>query len=153
MVRRVEFAAGAAAGVLTIISLLYVLFVPLVCVAYDKQGNCPSKTYRTIAQSGFPAWFWVLVICLTLLLGSGSAAAIAESRYGLQQYAPVLWVGAVLSLAACALTGGLGPFYFVAVVALGAAAYASILPRIRARNSMAPPDEPSGPSGPSRPSA
>jgi hypothetical protein len=145
MMRRIEYAAGASALVLSILTLLNVLFVPFVCtVTPDSNGKCPSNTYRTFAQSGAPASFWILVLCVLLLIGSGAAAAVAETRFNRPQYAPVLWAGAILSLAACAFSiGALGPFYLVSVMALEAAAYTSILARIRARREATqPPSSP-----------
>src|SRR5579871_964851 len=125
MIRRIEYAAGASALVLAILTLLNVLFVPFVCtVTPNSQGKCPSNTYQTFAQAGEPPSFWILILCVLLLIASGAAAAVAETCFNRPQYAPVLWAGAILSLAACVFSiGALGPFYLVSVMALEAAAY------------------------------
>ncbi len=152
MIRRIEYAAGASSGVLALLTLINVLFVPFVCtVTLDSQGKCPSHSYQTFAQAGAPASFWILVVSVLLLIGSGAAAAVAETRFNRPQYAPVLWAGAVLSLAACTFSlGALGPFYLASVVALAAAAYASMLTRVRARREMMqpPPQDAASPGEP-----
>jgi hypothetical protein len=141
--RKVEFGAGIIAGIMTLVSLFMLLFVPVdvsAChVALDKSGNCPNgKSYSyfaTLPQLGAKVSFvsWVFLIALVVLLGAGAAGAILESYFGRLRFAPLLWAGAVLSFMACALTGGLGLTYLLGVLAVATAGYISILPRMRAR--------------------
>jgi TIR domain len=137
MSRKIEFGAGIAAGVLGLATLVYLLFVPVpYCrVKLDKNGNCPSNQIAnaTLPQLHLSASDWVLFSVMVLLLFAGAVGAIAETRFDRPRLAPALWVGAVLSIAACALLGSLGPFYLGAVLAVSIAGYTSILPRIRGR--------------------
>lgn len=137
MSRKIEFGAGIAAGVLGLATLVYVLFVPVpYCrVKLDKNGNCPSNQIAnaTLPQLHLSASDWVLFSAMVLLLFAGAVGAIAETRFEKPRLAPALWVGAVLSITACALLGTLGPFYLGAVLAVSIAGYTSILPRMRAR--------------------
>jgi hypothetical protein len=145
MARKVEFGAGIVAGVLAVATLLELLFVPgEYCLVPLKNGNCPPAqiAHLTFPQLHLPAYFWLILLGLLALLAAGAAGAIAEARFNEPRGAPVLWVGAVLSIMACALTaGGVGILYLGGILALSVAGYASIQPRIRSRRGTVPSPE------------
>ena len=143
MARKIEFGAGIVAGVLAVATLIYLLFVPLdYCLVPLKNGNCPpNQTARpTLPQLHLDASVWLILLGLLALLVAGAAGAVAEARFNEPRGAPVLWVGAVLSIMACALTGGVGILYLGGILALSVAGYASIMPRIRSRRGTAAPE-------------
>src|SRR5690348_14171097 len=140
-VRRIEFGAGIGACALSVLAFAFLVFAPIVpvCTVAATQ-TCPAHAvrYESLAQapSGFVTWLFVLAM-LALSL-AGGVGAIVEARTGQRFAAIPLWATTVLVFAGCALAvGGVGLIYLPSVLALGLAAYASILSRLAARNRAA----------------
>lgn len=146
--RRVELGAGIAAGILSIIGVLVLLFGPLVSYCAYRVNNlsqCADVRYTSLAQAGLSATGWIFTVGLLLITLAAAAGAIGESRFGLRQGALALWTGGALVLLGCALTAStIGIFYLPSVLALGLATYASVLCRMSERQ-RATPEAPASP--------
>ncbi|HEY7341776.1 MAG TPA: hypothetical protein VH591_12905 [Ktedonobacterales bacterium] len=136
--RRIEFGAGIAACALSVLAFAFLVFAPVVpvCTVAAAQ-TCPAHAvrYESLAQvpSGISIWLFVLAMLAVSL--AGGVGAIVEARTGRRLAAIPLWASAVLVFGGCALAaGGAGIIYLPSVLALGLAAYASILSRLSARN-------------------
>ena len=148
--RKVELGAGIAAGVLSVIGVLVVLFGPLVSYcAYrvNDISQCSRIRYTSLASAGLSASGWGFTLGMLVLILVAAAGAIGEARFGMREGAVALWAAGALVLFACALTSGnIGIFYLPSVLALGLAAYASVLRRVAERRAVsgaarAAPDE------------
>jgi hypothetical protein len=140
-VRRIEFGAGIAACALSVLAFAFLVFAPIVpvCTVVAVQ-TCPANAirYESLAQapSGVSTWLFVLVMLAITL--AGGVGAIVEARTGRRLAAIPLWAATVLVFGGCALAaGGAGLIYLPSVLALGLAAYASVLSRLSARNRAA----------------
>lgn len=135
--RKVELGAGIAAGILSVIGVLVLLFGPLVSYcAYrvNDISQCSAIRYTTLAHAGLSASGWGFTFGMLLVTLAAAAGAVGESRFGIRNGAVALWAGGALVLFGCALTAGtIGLFYLPSVLALGLATYASILCRMNAR--------------------
>jgi hypothetical protein len=139
--RKVELGAGIAAGALSGIGMLVLLFGPLVSYCAYRASDlsqCSNIRYTSLARTGLTASGWAFTLGMFLLTLVAAAGAIGESRFGIRRGALVLWSGGTLVLFACALTASnIGLFYLPSVLALGLATYASILRRVRERHRTA----------------
>lgn len=135
--RRIEFGAGIAACVLSLLAFFFVLFAPIVPVCtVARVQPCPTGAvrYQAIIQSSPGASVWVFVLAMLVFSLAGGIAAIIEARRGRRAAAIPLWVAAVLVFGGCALgASGAGVIYLPSVLALALAAYASVLSRLSAR--------------------
>jgi hypothetical protein len=143
MVRKVELAAGIAAGILGLGALALLLFAPL--VPYCPQMSetpCAHVRYTSLLRTGLDGPGWVYLACMTALLLAGALSAVAEARMrgpatigfaGSSVVAIPLWASAILAFAGCAFAArSAGLIYMPSVLALCLAAYASLLRRLRA---------------------
>lgn len=150
MARRIELGAGIAAAVLSVITLIVILFAPIVSsCSGGTLSHCPAghQHNESLLQLGIDGSVWAYLIGMVVVLIAGGAGAVAEARYGWRGGVALLWGGAVLAFAACALTaGGIGLLYLPSVLAVCLAAYASILQRMAARRARSaepkPQDDP-----------
>jgi len=146
--RRIEFGAGIAACALSLLAFIFVAFAPIVpvCSVAGAQ-SCPANAvhYESLAHapSGVSAWLFVLAM-LGLSL-AGGMSAIAEARTGRRIAAIPLWMTTALAFGGCALAAsGAGIVYLPSVLALGLAAYASLLSRLAARQEQPPASDNAG---------
>src|SRR5262245_37993985 len=126
MARRIELAAGAAAVVLDVCALLFLLLAPLVPVCLQAGvATCPASSVRYVPlpQAGAGTAGWIYVFSLFALILVAAAGALAEARMNAHWGAWMLWVGSVLAFASCALgAGGVGLIYLPAVLSVCLAA-------------------------------
>ncbi len=139
--RRIEFGAGIAACALSVLAFAFLVFAPIVpiCTVAAAQ-TCPAHAvrYESLAQAPSGISTWLFVLAMLALSLAGGVGAIVEARTGQRLAAIPLWAATVLVFAGCALAaGGAGLIYLPSVLALGLAAYASILSRLSARNRRA----------------
>ncbi|HEX5157503.1 MAG TPA: hypothetical protein VFW17_09835 [Ktedonobacterales bacterium] len=139
--RRIEFGAGIAACVLGALAFAFLVFAPVVpvCTVAAAQG-CPAHAvrYESLAQAPSGASTWLFVLAMLALSLVGGVGASVEARTGRRLAAIPLWVATALVFGGCALAaGGAGVVYLPSVLALGLAAYASILSRLSTRNRAA----------------
>lgn len=135
--RRIEFGAGIAACVLGVLAFAFVVFAPIVPVCSSPAQLCPRNAprYVTMIQGSPGAVVWLFVLAMLALSLMGGVGAIVEARTGRRVAAIPLWAATVLVFGGCALAaGGAGIIYLPSVLALGFAAYASILARLSAQN-------------------
>jgi hypothetical protein len=135
--RRIEFGAGIAACALSVLAFAFVVFAPIVPVCASPARLCPRNAprYVTMIQGSPGAGVWLFVLAMLVLSLAGGVGAIVEARTGRRVAAIPLWAATVLVFGGCALAaGGAGIIYLPSVLALGLAAYASILARLSARN-------------------
>lgn len=136
--RRVELGGGIAAGILSVIGLLVLLFGPLVSYCgyrVNDLSQCSDIRYTSLAHAGMTPGIWGITFGMLAFILAAAAGAIGESRFGLRNGAVVLWAGGALVLFGCVLTAGtIGLFYLPALLALGLATYASILRRMDERH-------------------
>ncbi|HKT36752.1 MAG TPA: hypothetical protein VJR48_00160 [Ktedonobacterales bacterium] len=135
--RRIEFGAGIAACALSVLAFAFVVFAPIVPVCSSPAQLCPRNAprYVTMIQGSPGAVVWLFVLAMLALSLMGGVGAIVEARTGRRVAAIPLWAAAVLVFGGCALAaGGAGIIYLPSVLALGLAAYASILARLSAQN-------------------
>lgn len=143
--RRIEFGAGIAACALSVLAFAFVVFAPIVPVCSSPAQLCPRNAprYVTMIQGSPGAVVWLFVLAMLALSLVGGVGAIVEARTGRRVAAIPLWAATVLVFGGCALAaGGAGIIYLPSVLALGFAAYASILARLSAQNridSLSPP--------------
>lgn len=136
--RRIELGAGIAACALSVLAFVFLVFAPIVpvCTVAAAQ-TCPAHAvrYESLAQASSGASTWLFVLAMLALSLAGGVGAIVEARTGRRLAAIPLWAATVLVFGGCALAvGGAGLIYLPSVLALGLAAYASILSRLSARN-------------------
>lgn len=135
--RKVELGAGLAAGVLSVVGMLVLLFGPLVsycAVRANDINQCTDIRYISLAQAGLTPGGWAFTIGMLIFTLAAATGAVGEARFGSRNGAFVLWVGGALVLFGCALTAGnIGLFYLPSVLALGLATYASIVRRMNER--------------------
>ncbi|HEV8191105.1 MAG TPA: hypothetical protein VGP82_06435 [Ktedonobacterales bacterium] len=135
MARRIELAAGIAAGVLDVCALLLLLLAPLVPVCLQTGvPTCPASSVRYVPlhQAGVSTAGWIYVLGLFALLLIAAAGALAEVRMNARWGAWVLRASGVLAFASCALgAGGVGLVYLPAMLSVCLAAYGSISGRLR----------------------
>jgi hypothetical protein len=135
MSRKIEFGAGVAAGVLALIGVLALLFLPFPYCTVNTTSTCPAKDVRTASLfqlADASIWIYLTVMLLFMLVGAGGA--VAEARYGMRRGAIALWAGSILAFMGCALfAAGLGLFFLPALLALAIAGYGSIFQRRLAR--------------------
>jgi hypothetical protein len=139
--RRIEFGAGIAACALSVLAFAFLVFAPIVpvCTVAAAQ-TCPAHAvrYESLAQAPSGVSTWLFVLAMLALSLAGGVGAIVEARTGRRLAAIPLWAATVLVFAGCALAaGGAGLIKLPTVLALGLAAYASILSRLSARNRRA----------------
>ncbi|HEX5547886.1 MAG TPA: hypothetical protein VFX24_10770 [Ktedonobacterales bacterium] len=139
--RRIEFGAGIAACALSVLAFAFLVFAPIVpiCTVAAAQ-TCPAHAvrYESLAQAPSGISTWLFVLAMLALSLAGGVGAIVEARTGRRLAAIPLWAATVLVFAGCALAaGGAGLIYLPSVLALGLAAYASILSRLSTRNRRA----------------
>jgi hypothetical protein len=139
--RRIEFGAGIAACALSVLAFAFLVFAPIVpiCTVAAAQ-TCPAHAvrYESLAQAPSGISTWLFVLAMLALSLAGGVGAIVEARTGRRLAAIPLWAATVLVFAGCALAaGGAGLIYLPSVLALGLAAYASILSHLSARNRRA----------------
>src|SRR5690348_2149018 len=132
--RRIEFGAGIAACALSVLAFAFLVFAPIVpvCTVAATQ-TCPAHAvrYESLARAPSGASTWLFVLAMLALSLAGSVGAIIEARTGRRLAAIPLWSATVLIFGGCALAaGGAGLIYLPSVLALGLAAYASILSRL-----------------------
>lgn len=135
--RRIEFGAGIAACALSVLAFAFVVFAPIVPVCSSPAQLCPRNAprYVTMIQGSPGAVVWLFVLAMLALSLVGGVGAIVEARTGRRVAAIPLWAATVLVFGGCALAaGGAGIIYLPSVLALGFAAYASILARLSAQN-------------------
>ena len=135
--RRIEFGAGIAACALSVLAFAFVVFAPIVPVCSSPAQLCPRNAprYVTMIQGSPGAVVWLFVLAMLALSLMGGVGAIVEARTGRRVAAIPLWAATVLVFGGCALAaGGAGIIYLPSVLALGLAAYASILARLSAQN-------------------
>lgn len=135
--RRIEFGAGIAACALSVLAFAFVVFAPIVPVCSSPAQLCPRNAprYVTMIQGSPGAVVWLFVLAMLALSLMGGVGAIVEARTGRRVAAIPLWAATVLVFGGCALAaGGAGIIYLPSVLALGFAAYASILARLSAQN-------------------
>ncbi|HLZ24835.1 MAG TPA: hypothetical protein VKQ30_22165 [Ktedonobacterales bacterium] len=135
--RKIELGAGLAAGILSVIGMLVLLFGPLVSYCADRGSTlrqCTSIRYTSLASAGLTASGWAFTVGMFVAVLAAAAGAVGESRFGIRNGAILLWAGGALVLFGCALTAGnIGLFYLPSVLALGLATYASVLRRMNER--------------------
>lgn len=153
MARKVELGAGIAAGILSILALVVILFAPIVsyCTVHAPLNRCPSGDLRSasLLHIGLDFGAWSYLVGMAVVIVTAAAVAIAEVRYGRHGGAVLLWVGALIAFGGCTLTAsGIGIFYLPSVLAVCLAAYASILPRFIARRRASAATLPRTPSHP-----
>jgi hypothetical protein len=137
MARKVEVGAGIATVVLSVIALAVLLLAPLapVCpVALTAAGRCPAPLhYITLPRAGLTTSQWSYLAFMLILPLAGAAGAILDGELGERRGLLLLWGGAVLAFAGCAMTAtGVGLFYLPPVLALLIAAYAALIRQLRA---------------------
>ena len=136
--RRIEFGAGIAACALSVLAFVFVLFAPIIPVCANASAQqCPANAvrYMSAVQSSPGAGFWIFVLAMLALSLLGGVSAMIEARTGRRAAAIPLWASAVLVLGGCALFAtGIGLIYLPSVLALGLAAYASVLGRLPVRS-------------------
>ena len=140
MARKLELAAGIAAGVLGLAALALLLFAPLVPYCPQMSDTpCVHARYTSLLRTGLDGPGWVYLAFMTLLLLAGALSAIAEARTtgtvppGMSPATIPLWASAILAFAGCAFAArSAGLIYMPSVLALCLAAYASLLRRISA---------------------
>lgn len=137
MARKVEVGAGVATVVLSVIALAVLLLAPLapVCpVAFTAAGRCPATLhYVTLPGAGLTPVQWIYLAFMLIVPLAGAAGAILDGELGQRRGLLLLWGGAVLAFAGCAMTAtGVGFFYLPSVLALLIAAYAALARRRRA---------------------
>ena len=135
--RRIESGAGIAACALSVLAFAFVVFAPIVPACASPAQLCPrnASRYVTMIQGSPGAGVWLFVLAMLAISLAGGVGAIVEARTGRRLAAIPLWAAAVLVFGGCALAaGGVGIIYLPSVLALGLAAYASILARLSARN-------------------
>jgi hypothetical protein len=136
--RRIEFAAGIAACAMGLLAFVFVVFAPIVPVcAVAASSRCPANAlhYESLAQTPSGATVWIFVLVMLALSLAGGLGAIFEARTGRRAAAFPLWGATVLVFGGCALgAGGAGIIYLPSVLALGLAAYASVLSRLQSRS-------------------
>lgn len=142
--RRIEFGAGIAACALSVLAFVFVLFAPIVPVCASPSQHCPPNTPRYIAvihaSPGASIWLFVLAMLAFSLVGG--LGALMEARTGRLAAAIPLWAASVLVFAGCAISAnGAGILYLPSVLALGLAAYGSVLSRLPARPQQSTPTE------------
>jgi hypothetical protein len=145
--RRIEFAAGIAACAMSLLAFVFVVFAPIVPVcAIATSSRCPANAlrYESLAQAPSGATVWLFVFAMLALSLAGGLGAILEARTGRRAAAFPLWGTTALVFGGCALAAnGAGIIYLPSVLALGLAAYASVLSRLQSRgNQPALPDSP-----------
>jgi hypothetical protein len=156
-VRRAQYGAGIATGVLAVLGLAALLFAPLVrgCIVDVTFTNrCPPRgiRYVPLPQTGLAADAWALLIGLGIVVVIGAAGAVIDARRDWRAGALPLWIATVLAFGACvaALRGLVGLLYLPSVLALSLAATASLarrqpLSRRVATTSSATPSSPTVP--------
>ncbi|HEY1389236.1 MAG TPA: hypothetical protein VGF38_11890 [Ktedonobacterales bacterium] len=142
--RRIEFGAGIAACALSVLAFAFLVFAPIVpvCTVAAEQ-TCPARAvhYESLAQAPSGVSTWLFVLAMLAFSLAGGIGAIVEARMGRRLAAIPLWAATALVFGGCALAaGGAGIIYLPSVLALGLAAYASILSRLSARNRAVLPD-------------
>lgn len=140
--RRLELAGGIAAAALATLGVLLLLVTPIVpyCTV-SGAAPCPAADirYTSLAGARPSTGVWFFLLAMVVATWAGAAGAFAEARLGLARGGLVLWGGALLAFAGCALgAGGIGLVFLPAVLALGLAAYASVLARRRPRPPRTP---------------
>lgn len=130
--RRIEFGAGVAAAALGLLAFIFVLTAPIVPVSCPANASC-ARAYETFVEAnGAGGLFFALAMLVAALVGGVSA--VVEARKGRTVAAIPLWVAAALAFGGCALAAsGPGVLYLPSVLALGLAAYASLLARLQSR--------------------
>jgi len=134
--RRIEFGAGIAAGALSVLAFVFVVFAPVVPVCAAAAQRCPegAPRYTAVVHASPGAGVWLFVLAMFALSLAGALAAVVEARAGRRGAALPLWAATVLIFGGCTLAAsGVGVIYLPSVLALGLAAYASILSRLSAR--------------------
>jgi hypothetical protein len=138
--RRIEFGAGIAACALSVLAFAFLVFAPIVPACASPAQLCPrnSPRYVTMIQGSPGAGVWLFVLAMLALSLAGGVGAIVEARTGRRLAAIPLWAATALVFGGCALAaGGAGIVYLPSVLALGLAAYASILSRLSGRRRAA----------------
>lgn len=131
--RKVELGAGVGAAVIGVLTLLVLLFAPL--IAYCTTGalhTCPAQAiqYQSLPQAGADIGVYGYLVGMALVVLAGAGGAIAEARYGLRGGIVPLWTGTIMAFMGCALAAqGIGLLYLPDVLALTLAAYASLMQR------------------------
>ena len=142
MTRKIEFGAGVAAGVLALIGILALLFLPepyCTVATTATNSSCPAGKLQTaslfhLLQLYPNAFTWIYLFIMLVLLLAGAGGAVAEARYGMRRGAIALWAGGILAFMSCALFAGTaGLFFLPALLALAIAGYGSIFQRRLAR--------------------
>jgi hypothetical protein len=135
--RRIEFGAGIAACALSLLAFVFVLFAPIVPLCASPTQRCPhgAPDYVAMVYASPGPSIWLFVLAMLALSLAGGVGAIIEARTGRRVAAIPLWITTVLVFGGCALAvSGAGIIYLPSVLALGLAAYASILSRLSARS-------------------
>jgi hypothetical protein len=136
MARRVEVGAGVAAAALSLVALAVVLLAPIapICrVPLTASGRCPvAVRFVNLLHVSLPAGVWVYIFAMVIVPLAGAAGAVLDGELGQRRGVLLLWGGAVLAFAGCAMSAlSLGLFYLPAVLALLIAGYAAVLRRLR----------------------
>jgi len=134
--RWIEFGAGVAAIALSLLAFAFVLFAPIVPVCAPAAQRCPrgAPGYVSVVRASSGAGVWLFVLAMLLLALAGGLCAIVEARTERRAAAIPLWVTSLLVFGGCALAAnGAGVLYLPSVLALGLAAYASLLTRLQTR--------------------
>jgi hypothetical protein len=135
--RRIELGAGIAGCALSLLAFFFVIFAPIVPVCASPAQHCPknSPRYVTMIQGSPGPDVWLFVLAMLALSLAGGLGAIVEARTSRRMAALPLWVATVLVFGGCALTAsGVGIIYLPSALALGLAAYASLLSRFQVRH-------------------
>jgi hypothetical protein len=131
--RRTEIGASLAAALLAIVTLLAVLFLPLVPLCHGA-GRCGSGarlvSLASLAAHVEPA-VWLYIALMGALTLAGALGGLLDGARGNRGGLPLLGASAALAFAGCAL-GALGVFgtlYLPSIVALLIAAVAAFARR------------------------
>ncbi len=142
----IEFAAGAAAVVLGLLTLPMSLFAPLypVCAsATPGRSACATTRYISLVAAHPTGSVWALLLGLLALTLVGAAGAVTDARRRFEVGERLtsswglfaLWAAALLVFAICALgwRGPLGIIYLPTTMVLALASYVALLRRLAAR--------------------
>ena len=141
MARRLEVGTGLAAAALSVLTLAMLLATPIVAVcprpAPVGDGCSTTNRFITLAAAGVqvPASVWLAIIAMSLVILAGGFGAALDGMFGRRAGALISRSAGLLAALGWATMSVLGSslslFFLPPVLALGAAAGASLVSRNR----------------------